>query len=118
MEANVRASVRGDHALRQANEYLVNCAVSQPLALIRYEEGLSAREQTRPLPGIAAQWRQRRMVQRHLSRMLKLAEPNHQNALDEVDILDTKGQGFRDAQSGASQQPQQGPIGQRSKRTR
>jgi hypothetical protein len=47
--------------------------------------------------------------------MLELAEPNRQNTLPKVDVLDRKGQGFRDAHTRASQQPQQRAVGQRSK---
>ena len=53
-------------------------------------------------------------MQRYQARMPKLAATNAQHTLDEVDVLDRKRQGLRDAQPGTSQQPQQRPLGQRS----
>jgi hypothetical protein len=50
--------------------------------------------------------------------MLELAHPNRQNTLHKIDVRDRKGQGFRDAQTGTSQQPQQRTAGQRSKPAR
>jgi len=114
MEADMAPSVGGDHVLRQLTKHSVDHAVAQLPPSVRDKECLGLRERTSPLPGIATQWGQSRRVQRHHSRMLKLAEPNSQNALGKVDVLDRERQGLRDAQPGASQQSQQRPIGQRS----
>jgi hypothetical protein len=118
METDMAASVGWDHIPRQAHEHSINRAVLELLPAIRHEECLSLREQGSPFSGIAVQRRQSGLVQWDLPRMLELAEPNRQNALHKVNVLDHKGQRFRDAQAGTSQQPQQRTVSQRSQLAR
>jgi hypothetical protein len=99
--------------LSEFGEYFPDRVVAQAPTLIRGKEMLRQWEETLALPGIDLKGIAGSEMQGNPAGSTKLTLPHHQHSLAEVNIRNPEAQGFRDAQSGAGQQTEQGLEGGR-----
>jgi hypothetical protein len=103
MESDQRSGTRGFHSASKFAKYRANRSVGKPSPSVGDKKMLRAGEELSTSLIKLAQLGQGRRMQRDPPAVLVLALPDEQEPMVPIDIVNSHGQRFGDAQSGASE---------------